>query len=275
MTNETKFSFKELISFIFSKTFLKHFSLIIAFYTIIVIILLFWLRYYTNHGQKLTLPDYNGMHIEKAIIDAENHHFKIIIDDSTHIVGKPGGLIISQNPKPGSKVKENRKIYVNITKYNPDKITVADLPSLYGRNFETKKRELSILKLKSKVIGYEYDKGEPNYILKVLYKGTPIVTKEGKKNDIEIDKGSTLEFILSRKSGGIIDLPNLRCMTAEQAIFLIESRNLKLGAIRKNGQVINTPTGYVIKQTPAPVNKIPMGSNIDLELSDELPDDCK
>ncbi len=275
MTNETKFSFKELISFIFSKTFLKHFSLIIAFYAIIVIILLFWLRHYTNHGQKLTLPDYNGMHIEKAIIDAENHHFKIIIDDSTHIVGKPGGLIISQNPKPGSKVKENRKIYVNITKYNPDKIKVADLPSLYGRNFETKKRELSILKLKSKVIGYEYDKGEPNYILKVLYKGTPIVTKEGKKNDIEIDKGSTLEFILSRKSGGIIDLPNLRCMTAEQAIFLIESRNLKLGAIRKNGQVINTPTGYVIKQTPAPVNKIPMGSNIDLELSDELPDDCK
>ena len=80
---------------------------------------------------------------------------------------------------------------------------------------------------------------------------------------------------MSRKSGGIIDLPNLRCMTAEQAIFLIESRNLKLGAIRKNGQVINTPTGYVIKQTPAPVNKIPMGSNIDLELSDELPNDCK
>ena len=275
MTRESKFSFKELFTFIFSKTFLKHFSLIIVFYAIIVILLLLWLSYYTNHGQKLTLPDYNGMHIEKAMTDAENHHFKIIIDDSTHIVGKPGGLIISQNPKPGAKVKENRKIYVNVTKYNPDKIKVADLPSLYGRNFDTKKRELSILKIKSKIKGYEYDKGEPNYILKVFYKGQPIVTKEGKKDDVEIDKGSTLEFILSRKSGGIIDLPNFRCMTAEQAIFLIESRNLKLGATRKNGQIVSNPTGYVIKQFPNPTDQIPMGSNIDLELSDELPDDCK
>jgi beta-lactam-binding protein with PASTA domain len=275
MANTSKFSFKELIKFIFSKAFLKHFSLIVVFYTAIVIILLLWLKLYTNHGQKLTLPDYNGMHIEKAIIDAENHHFKIIIDDSTHIVGKPGGLIISQNPKPGSKVKENRKIYVNVTKYNPDKIKVADLPSLYGRNFKTKERELSILKIKSKIIGYEYDKGEPNYILKVLYKGEPIVTKEGKKNNVEIDKGATLEFILSRKSGGMIDLPNFRCMTAEQAIFLIESRNLKLGALRKNGQNINSPEGFVLRQTPAPTDQIPMGSNIDLELSDELPDDCR
>ena len=264
MVNESKFSLKELIRFIVSKVFLKHFSLIVAFYVLIVVLLLFWLSFYTNHGQKLILPDYNGMHVEKAIID-----------DSTHIVSKPGGLIISQNPKPGSKVKENRKIYVNVTKYNPDKIKVADLPSLYGRNFNTKKRELEILKIKSKIIGYEYDKGEPNYILKVFYNGEPIVTKEGKKNDVEINKGGTLEFILSRKSGGTIDLPNFRCMTAEQAIFLIESRNLKLGALRKNGQIVSTHTGFVIKQSPAASNKIPMGTNIDLELSDVLPDDCK
>ena len=141
MDSQSKFTFKGLLAFIFSKTFLKHLGLIIAFYLIIMISLLLWLNIYTNHGQKLILPDYRNMHVEKAIIDAEKHKFKIIIDDSTHIVGKPGGIIIDQNPKSHSKVKENRKIYVTVTKYNPDKLNIEDLPSLYGRNYDSKKRE--------------------------------------------------------------------------------------------------------------------------------------
>ncbi|HHH54926.1 MAG TPA: PASTA domain-containing protein, partial [Bacteroidetes bacterium] len=245
MSDDSKFSLKEFFNFIISKTFLKHFSLIILFYIIIILGLLFWLNSYTHHGQALTLPDFTGKHVEKAMVDAEKNHFKLIVDDSIHIVGKPGGIILSQNPKQGAKVKENRKIYVIVTKYNPDKIKVEDLPALYGRNFNSKEKELKILKINSKIIGYEYDKGEPNYILKVFYKNKPIVTKEGKQSNIEIEKGDTLEFILSKKSGGMTDLPNLRCMTAEQAVFLIESRKLKLGLMRKNGTIVNNPEGYV------------------------------
>jgi len=275
MGQESKFSFKELVSFIFSKTFLKHLGLIFLFVAVVITAVLWWLKIYTNHGQKLVLPDYREVKVDKASKDAKERKFVIVVDDSTHIVGKPGGIIIAQNPKPGSKVKENRKIYVTVTKYNPDKVKIKDLPSLYGRSFEAKKRELAILKINSKIKGYKYDIGSPNYILEVFYKGKPIITKEGTAKDVEIEKGGTLEFILSRKSGGTTDLPQLRCMTLEQAIFLIESRNLNLGLIRKNGNIVtDSEQGFVTKQIPAAVDDIPMGTTVDLYISEDLPEGC-
>lgn len=274
MSNNSDFSIKELFKFIFSKDFLKHISFIFLFFVLLIIGILWWLNIYTNHGQKLVLPDYRNVNIKEASKDALDNKFKIIVDDSTHIVGKPGGIIIDQNPKPKSKVKENRKIYVTVTKFNPDKVKVKDLPLLYGRNYDSKKRELSILKINSKIKGYKYDKGSPNYILEVFYKGKSIISKEGKQNNVEIEKGETLEFILSRKSGGSTDLPNMRCMEVEQAIFLIESRNLKLGIVRKDGQLVSEHQGYVTKQIPASIDNLPMGTVVDLYIADELPNDC-
>ena len=275
INNNTKFSLKDLVEFIFSKLFVKHVGLIFIFYLAIALIMLFWLRFYTNHGQKLELPDYKNKTYEKMVLDAKSKKFEMIIDDSVHVVGKKGGIIIDQNPKPGSKVKENRKIYVIVTKYSPDKIKLEELPSLYGRNYDTKKNELELIGIKSRIAGYEYDKGEPNYILKVLYRGRPVITSEGNASGVQIDKGGVLDFILTKKSGGMTDLPNLRCMAVSQAVFMLESRNLMVGAITRDGSPIDNPTGFVIGQTPAPTNELPMESVIDLEISVDLPSDCK
>lgn len=275
MINNSKFSLKDLVEFIFSKVFVKQIGLIFVFYIAVALILLLWLRFYTNHGQKLELPDYRNKPYEKSELDARKKKFQLLIDDSIHVVGRKGGIIIDQNPKPGSKVKENRKIYVLVTKYSPDKIKLEELPSLYGRSFDTKKKELELIGIRSRVTGYEYDKGEPNYILKVYYRGRPIITSEGNTSGIQIDKGGILDFVLSKKSGGMTDLPNLRCMAVSQAIFMIESRNLMVGAITRDGSLVDNPSGYVIRQTPGPTDELPMESSIDLEISDKLPSDCR
>ena len=271
-----EFSFRNLLKFIFSRAFLKHFLIILGFLLIVLISLLIWLRIYTNHGQELELPDYTNMAVEEVIKDAKKRQFVILVDDSTHIVGKKGGIILDQNPKPLAKVKENRKVYVTITKYQPDKIKLSDLPSLYGRNFNSKKRELNIMQINTRIKDYKYDLGEPNYILEAYYNGTQIISRDGKTPNIEIEKGGTIDFILSKKSGGNIDLPNLRCMTIEQAVFMIETANLQLGAIRQNGQIVNTTTGFVVDQFPAfiPGANITIGSTIELVIADEKPENC-
>ncbi|MEZ4906151.1 MAG: PASTA domain-containing protein [Saprospiraceae bacterium] len=233
-----------------------------------------WLKFYTHHGQKLELPDYNNVPYTEAAKDAKKRKFELIVDDSIYVVGMKGGIIRDQNPKKGSKVKENRKIYVVVSKYNPDKIKIEDLPSLYGRNYETKKKELSLLDINSRILGYEYDKGDPNYILKVYYKGKPIIVDGKPVSGIEIEKGSTLDFILSKQSGGITDLPNLRCMSASQALFMIESRHLLLGSLYLNDNLITDPTGYVVDQSPTASDAIPMDTEVDLFLQAELPEDC-
>ncbi len=273
MSTESKFSIKEFFLFIFSKTFIKHILLIILFFVLIIVGLLFWLDSYTHHGQKLTLPDYTEMDVEKAKQEAEKSKFHIIVDDSTHIVGKRGGLIISQNPIPNSKVKENRKVYVTITKFNADKIKLEDLPELYGYNYKSKKRELSFMKINSVIKGYKYDKNTPDNILEAYYNGK-LITGEQKPKGVEIEKGGTIEFILSSRTGGTTNLPDLRCKSFEQAEFLIESRNLKLGKVMKNGILTDDYTGYVISHEPTASDDIPMGTSVDINLVDELPPGC-
>jgi beta-lactam-binding protein with PASTA domain len=275
MSKNSKFSFDDLRSFIFSRLFVKHIGLVIVFYIAVALILLLWLRFYTHHGQKLELPDYTNMNFENASKEATADKFNLIVEDSIHIIGKKGGLIIDQNPNPGSKVKQNRNIYVNITKYRPDRIKLEDLPTLYGRNYETKKKELGIIGVKSRIAGYAYDKGEPNYILEVQYRGKPVITRQGYASGVEIEKGSTLDFTLSRQSGGITNLPDLRCMTVGQAIFLIESRRLVVGIVTNNGVPVDDySSGYIISQDPQPSDELVMESRINLQISDVKPAGC-
>jgi len=105
---------------------------------------LLWLKAYTNHGQKLELDDYVGVHYQKATKDSKKESFELIVKDSIHKVGQPGGLIIAQNPPGGSLVKENRKIYVDITKYNPDEIALESLSAMYGTQYNSKVRNFHI-----------------------------------------------------------------------------------------------------------------------------------
>jgi beta-lactam-binding protein with PASTA domain len=69
----------------------------------------------------LKMPDYTGIAYDAALKDAKKHKFRMSIQDSMHILGRPGGEIIKQNPDPGSLFKQNRMIYVTITKRSPDK----------------------------------------------------------------------------------------------------------------------------------------------------------
>jgi beta-lactam-binding protein with PASTA domain len=210
------------------------------------------------------------MNIEQATQQAIKSSFNIIVNDSVHIVGKPGGEIIDQNPKPGSEVKENRKVYVTITKYIADKISARSLPTLYGREFEQKKQELAYMNLNAAIRDFRYDPGEPNHILEVYYKGEQIVGSTVLADDVMIEKGGTLEFVLSKRVGGDSQVPLLVCMDKESALFLIENLRFKVG------KITGPENGYVVAQIPAYENNkmIHIGDTIDLTISEAKPLSC-
>jgi len=62
---------------------------------LVIIGTLFWLKSYTNHGQKIELPDYIGINFATAKEDAEDKTFKLVVKDSIHKVGVKGGEILS------------------------------------------------------------------------------------------------------------------------------------------------------------------------------------
>lgn len=259
------------------KRFIIHLLAMAAFIVIVLLGVLLWLRVYTNHGQKLELPDYRNQSIEEARQDAEDKSFELIVNDSLFKVGSPGGIILNQNPSEGALVKENRKVYVDITRYNATKNRLSDLPVMYGREYESVKRSLTHLEINANIKNYNYDAGEPDHILEVWYEGELIDGHEGRRKDINIETGSQLDFVLSKKEGGQVPVPELVCERLGIARWKLQTSKLKLGRIEKRGIVpANLDSAYIIQQMPAYTDssKIAMGEAINVLVVGEKPENC-
>ncbi len=259
-----------------SSIFIKQLLFLIGAFLLLIFIILMWLRFYTNHGQKLELPKFIGQNIEEAKAQSEDLSFEIIVNDSIFIVGKPGGIITDQNPKPLSLVKEGRKVYVTITKFGTETVKVADLPTLYGNAFDQKKTELKYRDIECVIKDYIYDPGEPNHILEVWYNNELIISKDGRKNEVEITKGGTLECVVSQRDGGDVTIPDLKCLELEEARFLLESSKLQLGDIIKKVNAEPDAVLYIVSQSPMydGISNIKMGEKINVTVSASRPVEC-
>lgn len=265
-----------LAHYIRSKEF-RHTALaVVIFFGIFLMVAFLWLRIYTHHGQELPMPDYTGMTYEEAVKDAARKKFRMSIQDSLHILGKPGGEVLKQNPAPGSLVKSNRMIYVTITKRSPDKILSGRLPEMYGKTYERKKRELEEhFEIKSRIVDTKYDPGDPGQVLEVRYKGETIMDAKGRNNSVQIEKGDYLEFVISARSGGKVEIPSLACKTYEEALFLLESLGLSIGDVTEDGTIDDLNTSYIIAQDPvADGTMIEMESTIRITVRQARPDSC-
>lgn len=263
---------------LFNRSFIVQLLLIGIFLFGCLLLAFGWLKIYTNHGQKLVLPNYEKKALLEAEQDAKSKSFEIFITDSIHHLDYPGGIILSQNPPPNSMVKEKRKIYVTTTKFQPDLIDLNEIPSLYGNPYTSMRQLIEGFGLKTVIQDYRYDSGPENTILEVLYNGEVIINREGKKPRFKIEKGGTLNFILAKSSGGLTNIPDLRCSEFATAEFLADSYRLVLEVIDEdqifNGDYAGT---YVTKQIPPydPEQNLLMNDSIKVYLSSTKPADCE
>jgi hypothetical protein len=156
-------------------------------------------------------------------------------------------------------------------------VDIKTLPVLYGKNFERKKKQLKIgYELESQMVAQQYDPGPVGHIMKVIYQGDTIITKRKREKNLLIPKGGTLQFILSKKSGGNVPVPDLKCMTYGAAKFLLASLRLEAGAASADASVDDFETAYIIRQEPEYDidKKVVMGTVFNLYLSQEKPDNC-
>ncbi len=268
---------RKFFYFLISKYFWKHILLMLVAFVVLVFVLNWALKTYTKHGQKIPLPDYVGETLESAMEDAERRSFQIIPSDSVFIVGRRGGVILDQVPDAQQLVKEDRKIYVTITKFLPDLVRLEDMPPFYGRNYERTARVLEMAhSIDSEIVGRVYDPGPEGYIMGVVFEGDTVVDRTEMAENVEVPVGSKLGFIVSERRGGMVEIPNLVCRTFDEAEFIISSYKLRMGNTRTEGEISNMERAFVIQQDPVfyPSERIEMGSPIHLTLSATKPEHC-
>jgi len=258
----------EIFSFLTNKRFLLNVLGIIVFLALVLFAVFTWLGIYTKHGQKLELPNYVGEHVESSIEDASSRTFQIIVNDSVHIVGKEGGLIQIQNPPGGSLVKENRKIYVTITKYKADKVTLEDM-RFYGEDFDQITAQLKTRNIYTNVKSKEFDPVNQNSVLEVWHDGQLVIDRRKGAKGLVIDKGSTLDFVISSAQGGSHEVPDLVGKTVEVADLILQRSGLKIAIEYGNDEVLDQDKegrAEIILQYPPEGTTLPRGSTITVKV---------
>lgn len=266
---------KEVGYFLSSAIFLKNFGGIVTMFLVFMGLTMWWLNCYTKHGESLHVHDYIGMDLDEAIAKAGDSSFEIFINDSTFIPGQPPNVILTQNPKPLSQVKKNRKIYVSVTKKIAELVA---LPALRGGNddydnFNKKcKRKFVDTKIREQVFS---NKIEPNTILRVFYNDEEI-TEKLNSDGYEVPKGSTVEVVVTKRGGGSVPIPELVCKKYDAATFLVGNFNLNIGSVIKDNTVTDESSAYVWRQEPrySASARMRVGEQINIYLTQFKPKSC-
>ena len=260
--NKLRYVFSEIVTFLTNRQFIYNLIGIILFLALVLFGVFTWLKIYTHHGQKLELPDYVDQELVFSIRDAKDKTFQIIVNDSVHIVGKPGGLIQNQNPPGGSFVKEKRKIYVTTTKFVPDKVDLSE-EMFFGQEYEQVKSSLNRRNISATIKEYERDYLAPNSILGVWYKGEEVINRSTKPKEFVVDKGSTLEFVVSSLDVGTSTVPPLVGEILGIERFKLEPLDLNLNVIFDPGASGEEEGSLEIyRQDPEPGTELSVGDVI-------------
>lgn len=94
-----------------------------------------WLKSSTNHGKFIVVPDLAGLSVmeTRALIDKSKLRYEVL-DSANYNPSFPRFSIIDQTPVAGSKVKENRKIYITVNPSGYKKVTIPNIIQVTQRN---------------------------------------------------------------------------------------------------------------------------------------------
>ena len=228
-------------AFIKSRTFLYNIIIILVVGIGTLFLLYNWLDDYTHHGESITVPDVRGLTEEKLVRFIEDKHLQYKIVDSLFEDGKAPGTVIEQDPKPDSKVKENRTIYLTVNSSRPPKVK---MPNLVDVSFRQAEAILQTFGLRVGQTIYRPDLAK-NAVLNQLYKGRPISA------GTEIFKGSAIDLVLGDGMGNAeVPVPNLVTLTKGEALFVLKGSSLNIGTIIFDDGVKDEEDAKVYRQVP-------------------------
>lgn len=175
------------VKFLTSKTFLKQLLLAVVAIVVLSFLILKWLKISTNHGDFETVPELKGKSINVAELELKQNNLVMQIQDSANYnPDYPKFSVIDQDPAAGSKVKENRKIYITLNPSGYRKIVV---PDLEDKTFRLAKSTLESLEFKIGKLTYVDNIGK-DIVLSMQYKGKTI--EKGEK----LPKTSVIDLVL-------------------------------------------------------------------------------
>jgi len=200
-----------IIKFLSSKTFLKQIGIAVGAIIVLTIILMKWLNISTNHGEFETVPNLTGKSLSVAEMELNTNNLVMqVLDSANYNPDYPKFSVIEQDPAAGTKVKEDRKIYITL---NPSGYRKMLVPNL---NEKTLRQALPSLEALGFQLGNKtyVDNIGKDVILKMLHKGKEIHA------DTKLPKMSKIDLVLGNgnRPGSSSEVDSLTTIDTEDTL---------------------------------------------------------
>jgi beta-lactam-binding protein with PASTA domain len=162
--------------------------------------------------------------------------------------GTAEGVVLSQTPAPGTKVKERGPVALVVSKTPSD---TAKVPGVTGLPLE---QAGAALKEAGFVLGTVERKVKAGEKAETVIAQDPAPGAEAKP-------GTAVNLTVALEAGEMVKVPVLLRKSAEEAAQILQQAGLRLGKVEKGPRYQKE---IVIRQKPYPNAKVPRGSEVDL-----------
>lgn len=111
-----------------SKSFFKQLLLAFGIIVVLAFLILQWLSYTTDHGTEITVPDLRKLteqQVEEKLDELDLGY--VLLDTVDYNKDFPKYTVVQQDPLPGAKVKDGRKIYIKVNSADFGMVTIPDM----------------------------------------------------------------------------------------------------------------------------------------------------
>ena len=176
-----------LRNYLTSKVFLIQMLIAMAIIGVLGYLFMHWLTFTTQHGHEITVPDLRKLSEQEVEekLDALNLEY-VLLDSVDYNKDYPKHSVVDQDPLPGAKVKEDRKIYIKI---NSSGFKTVRIPDLIEKTYRQAIPTLKSLGLEEGKITYKPYLGK-DMVLEMYFNGKKL--KPGDK----VFKSSKIDLVL-------------------------------------------------------------------------------
>lgn len=218
---------------------------------VVILGLLFYFFLLSPSGADVELPDFKGKTVEEAEEMVKNTKMKIVVEKEEKNDEFDEGQIISQNPTPNKKVKDNAKIKVVVSLGGDG----GNIPDLVNRKDTDAQEKIRALDLVPNVVSETSDSIPKGYVIRQ----SPVEGTKYKKGD------TVTIYVSSGKDEKMVPVPNLLGKTEEEAKAALLDAGLTWGQI---GTVESTRAkGTVAAQSIRADVEVKEKTSIDIKIS--------
>jgi len=207
----SKNKFMSIRNYLSSRVFFLQIVAALAIIAVLSYLFMHWLTFTTDHGHEIMVPNLAKLteeQVEEKLDELDLDY--VLLDSVDYNSDFPKYSVVEQDPLPGAKVKEGRKIYIKI---NASGFSSVRIPDLIEKTYREAVPTLKALGLEEGTITYIPNLGK-DMVLEMRYKGRNIKAGDRVLKSSKIDlvlgdgKESYVEEVDTLATPIIEEIPN-------------------------------------------------------------------